>query len=113
MRSGISITVGSSDRLRLEGVVRERNGAQRHVWRAAIILLSVDGVGTHEIMRQTRKSKTCVWRWQVRFMEEGVDGLLRDRTRPSRIPPLGPEVAERVGATHWTAAMMATATGIK
>ena len=122
MRTGISITVGSSDRLRLEGVVKERNAAQKHVWRAAIILLSAEGVGTHEIMRRTGTSKTCVWRWQERFMEEGVDGLLRDKTRPSRIPPLGPEVAERVvaltltdppvEATHWTAAMMATATGI-
>ena len=55
-------------------------------------------------------------------MEEGIDGLLRDKTRPSRIPPLGPEVAERVvaltlgdlpvEATHWTAAMMAAETGI-
>ena len=62
MRTGISITVGSCDRLRLEGVVRERNAAQKHVWRAAIILLSADGVGTHEIMRRTGKSKTCVWR---------------------------------------------------
>ena len=43
MRTGISITVGSSDRLRLEGVVKERNFAQKHVWRAAIILLSVNG----------------------------------------------------------------------
>ena len=47
------------------------------------------GVGTNEIMRRTGKSKTCVWRWQERFMEEGVDGLLRDKTRPSRIAPLG------------------------
>jgi transposase len=119
MRTGISITVGSSDRLRLKGVVGERNAAQKHVWRAAIILLSADGVGTHEIMRRTGKSKTCVWRWQERFMEEGVDGLFCDKTRASRIPPLGPEVAERVVAltltdppaetTHWTAAMMATA----
>ena len=122
MRTGISITVGSSDRLRLEGVVRDRSAAQKHVWRAAIILLSADGVGTHEIMRRTGKSKTCVWRWQERFMEEGVDGLLRDKTRPSRIPPLGSEVAERVvaltltdppvEATHWTASMMAVAVGI-
>ncbi len=122
MRTGISITVGACDRLRLEGVVRERSAAQKHVWRAAIILLSADGVGTHEIMCRTGKSKTCVWRWQERFMEEGVDGLLRDKTRPSRIPPLGPEVAERVvaltlmdppvEATHWTAAMVAVATGI-
>ena len=122
MRTGISITVGSSDRLRLEAVVGDRSAAQKHVWRAAIILLSADGVGTHGIMRRTGKSKTCVWRWQERFMEEGVDGLLRDKTRPSRIPPLGSEVAERVvvltltdppvEATHWTALMMAAATGI-
>ncbi len=52
-------------------------------------------------------------------MEEGVDALLRDKTRPSRIPPLAPDVAERVvaltlteppvEATHWTASMMAAA----
>ena len=78
MRTGISITVGSSDRLRLEGVVKERNFAQKHVWRAAIILLSAEGVGTHEIMRRTGTSKTCVWRWQERFMEEGVDAGLCD-----------------------------------
>ena len=31
-------------------------------------------------------------------MKEGIDGLLHDNTRPSRIPPLGPEVAARVVA---------------
>ena len=122
MRTGISIEVGSSALLRLEGIVGDRCAAQKHVWRAAIILLSAAGVGTHEIMRQTGKSKTCVWRWQERFMEEGVDGLLRDKTRPPRIPPLPPDVAERVvaltmtdppvEATHWTASMMAAAVGI-
>jgi hypothetical protein len=29
-------------------------------------------------MRATGKSKTCVWRWQERFANEGVDGLLQD-----------------------------------
>ena len=89
---------------------------------AAIILSSGDGVGTNEIMRRTGKSKTCVWRWQERFMKEGIAGLLHDKTRPSRIPPLGPEVAARVVAltladppvetTHWTADLMAWASGI-
>jgi hypothetical protein len=31
-------------------------------------------------------------------MQEGVEGLRRDKTPPSRIPPLGAEVAERVVA---------------
>ena len=56
-------------------MVRDRNAAQKHVWRAAIVLLSGDGVGTTEITRRTGKSKTCVWRWQDRFMEEGVDAV--------------------------------------
>jgi transposase len=122
MRTGISITVSSAERVRLEAVVKDRNAPQKHAWRAAIVLLSAAGFGTCAIMRRTGKSKTCVWRWQERFMEQGVDGLLRDKTRPSRIPALGAEVAERVvaltltdppvEATHWTADMMATASGI-
>ena len=44
--------------------------------------MSAVGVGTNEIMRQTGKSKTCVWRWQERFMQAGYDALLRDNTNP-------------------------------
>jgi transposase len=76
-------------------LVADRNASQKHVWRAEIVLLTADGLGTNEIMRRTAKSKTCVWRWQERFMEEGFDGLLRDKTRPSRIEPLKANVAER------------------
>jgi transposase len=122
MRSGISLAVSPSVRRRLQALVRNRNAPQKHVWRAEIVLLTGAGLGTNEIMRRTAKSKTCVWRWQERFMAEGFDGLLHDKTRPSRIAPLGAEVAERVVAltltdppaetTHWTAAMMAEACAI-
>jgi transposase len=88
MRAGITITVFSADRRRLEAVVKDRNSAQKHAWRAAIVLLTADGLGTNRIMQRTGRSKTCVWRWQERFMQEGVEGLLRDKTRPSRIAPL-------------------------
>ena len=117
MREGITVEASAADRARLEAVVADRNSPQKHVWRARIILATAEGVGTAAIMRRTGKSKPCVWRWQERFMAERVDGLLRDKTRPSRIAPLGAEVAERVvartladspaEATHWTAAMMA------
>ena len=122
MRTGITLTLTPADRKRLLALVNDRNAAQKHVWRAGIVLLSADGVGTSEIMRRTGKSKTCVWRWQERFMQEGYDGLLRDKTRPSRIPALGAEVAEKIvaltlqeppgEATHWTGAMMAKAAGV-
>jgi transposase len=122
MRKGISFSVSLPDHERLALLVGDRNTPQKHVWRGEIVLLSAAGVGTVEIMRRTGKSKTCVWRWQERFAAEGFEGLLRDKTRPSRIPPLGPKVAERVVAltlddppgetTHWTADLMAKAVGI-
>jgi len=68
------------------------------------------------------KSKTCVWRWQERFMCEGVAGLLRDKTRPSRIPPLAKDRVDEVvaltlkppphEASHWTVRAMAKAVGL-
>jgi transposase len=107
---------------RLRAVVKDRNAPQKHVWRAQIVLLTAEGGGMNAIMRETGKSKTCVWRWQERFAAEGVDGLLRDKTRPSRVPKLDPSVAKRVVAltmeeppgetTHWTGAAMADATGV-
>jgi hypothetical protein len=45
MRTGISITVTPSDRLRLEALMRDRNAPQKQVWRAEIVLLSADGLG--------------------------------------------------------------------
>src|SRR5258707_10953047 len=122
MRTGISMTVKRSDRRRLKALARDRNAPQKHVWRAEMVLFPAEGFGTKEIMRRTGKAKTSVWRWQERFMEEGVEGLLLDKTGLARIPPLGADVAKRIVAltqtdppgetTHWTGAMMAKASGI-
>jgi len=49
MRTGISFTVSLTDRRRLMALVKDRNAPQMHVWRAEIILLSDDGVGTVDI----------------------------------------------------------------
>src|SRR5678815_4106164 len=122
MRTGIVVEVTTAERDRLEAVIADRNSPQKHVWRAGIVLATAEGLGTVAIMRRTSKSKTVVWRWQERFAQEGVDGLLRDKTRPSRVKPFGPEVAERIIAltlaeppgetTQWTGRAMAKATGV-
>jgi transposase len=122
MRKGISITVTPADRVRLQSIIRDRNSPQKHVWRARIIVLTGEGNGTTAITRAVGKGKTVVWRWQERFMHEGVEGLTRDKSRPSRIPPLPAETVDRVialtnqppphEATHWTAPAMAKAVGI-
>ena len=82
MRTGITVTVSPADHDRLSGIVSDGNSPQKHVWRAEIVLLTAEGEGTSAIMSVTGKSKTAVWRWQERFMREGVEGLLHDKTRP-------------------------------
>jgi len=122
MRTGIHFTVSAPDRQRLEAVVAHPATPQKHVWRARIVLLSTDGHGTQAIMSATGKSKTCVWRWQERFMQSGVDGLLREKTRPPGTPKTSDEkVAEVIRltqspppheATHWTLRAMAKQVGL-
>ena len=122
MRRATTIDLTETDRLALSAIVTDRNSPQKHVWRAQIVLLTAEGCGTMELTRRTGTSKTSVWRWQERFLVAGVPGMLRDKTRPSRIPPLGAEVEARVVAatqtvapgetTHWTSGAMAKHIGI-
>ena len=98
MRKDVVVDVSAADRARLETIVGDRNSPQKHVWRAQIVLLTAQGCGTAEIMRRADASKTTVWRWQERYMTDGVGGLMRDKTRPSRIPPLTAEVASAVAS---------------
>jgi len=121
-RNGITLSLSEADSQRLSGIVAAPLSPQKHVWRARIILLSSDGLGTSAIMSATGKSKTCVWRWQERFIHEGVDGLQRDISRPPGKAPVPLErVAEivrltqdppRHEAAHWTARAMAKAVGL-
>ena len=122
MRENVSFDVSVVDRQRLELLVSDRNTPAKVVWRAKIILATADGLGTMAIMRATAKSKPCVWRWQERFMHEGVDGLLRDKTRPPGTAPLPETIRRKVlaktaseaapNATHWSVRTMAKAVGI-
>ena len=122
MRKGVEVRLGPGDRERLEAVIGSGNSPQKHVWRARIVLLSAAGIGTMAIQRQTGKGKPTIWRWQARFMVEGVDGLLHEATRPAGKPALTPETIERVvemtlaeppgETTHWTGRAMAKAAGV-
>ena len=116
------VNVTGVDRRQLEAIISGRSAPQKHVWRAAIILATAEGCGTAEIMRRSGKSKPVVWRWQARFMAEGVAGLTRDKTRkPGKKPLPAATVQNVVGlalgpppgqATHWTGRMLAKAAGV-
>src|SRR5580700_7474029 len=122
MSAEVCIWLSSEDQAELEGWVADRNTPQKLVWRSRIVLLSAAGNGTMSIMRAVGKSKPSVWRWQERYLAQGIDGLRRDATRPGRKPPLTAkkiaEVVEKTlrekppAATHWSTRTMAHAVGL-
>jgi Homeodomain-like domain len=75
-----------------------------------------------EVARRASVSRPAVWRWQARYAEQGVDGLLRDKTRKPGRAPLSARVVAKVmdltcseppgHATHWTGRAMAKAVGV-
>ena len=57
MGSNIEIEVSVADRARLEAIVAAPSSPQKHVWRARIILLSAERVGTMAIAREVGVAK--------------------------------------------------------
>lgn len=123
MKRDTKIELAAADRQRLERLVAAPSTPQKHVWRAQIVLLSADGAGTMEIIRQVGVSKRTVWRWQDRYGQQGVEGLRHDKTRPGRLPPLAADTIRAVvektlqesppdGATHWSTRSMARTVGL-
>ena len=122
MAQTVCILLGDEDRLRLAAIAGDRNRPQKHVQRARIVLLSGDRLPVLAGARQTAVSRPAVWRWQQRFAEQGVDGLLRDKTRkPGKKPLPAATVAKILAlpcgkpprqATHWTGRMVAKAVGV-
>jgi len=117
------IEVPASDRARLEGLVRDRNTPQKVVWRARIALLSGAGERPVAVAAVVGKSLLTVRRWRRRYRDKGVEGLLKDATRPPRRKPLSAETVKRVidltlntkppgGATQWSVRSMAKAAGL-
>jgi transposase len=122
MAQTVCPVVSAEDRARLETIVADRNRAQKHVARARIILGSAERLPVAEVARRARVGRPAVWRWQRRFAEAGVEGLLHDATRKPGKAPLGDAMARRVvaltcaeppgEATHWTGRAMAKTNGI-
>ena len=115
------IELSAGDRERLEGIVNNPRSLQKHVWRARIVLALGSGRGLAETMRRTGMSKPTVWRWWDRFLAEGVDGLLRDATRPPGRKPVPEDRVKAVvalamspppeHARHWTLKALAEEMG--
>jgi Homeodomain-like domain/DDE superfamily endonuclease len=117
-----SILLNAGDRERLAALVADRNRPHKHVQRARIILCSDERLPVLQIAKRVGVSRPAVWRWQQRFAEEGLEGLLRDKTRPPGKAPVPPETVAQVLAitcseppgevTHWTGRAVAKKVGL-
>ena len=122
MAQTVSVIVGEEDRARLAAIASDRAGPLKHVQRAHIILHSAERRSVLEVAGLAGVSRPAVWRWQARYAEQGVDALLRDKTRPPGRTPLSTaKVAEVLAltcseppgeVTHWTGRAVAKAVGV-
>ena len=122
MAQTVCLLPPAEDRERLLAVVVDRKRPLKHMQRARIVLFSADRLPVQEVARRAGVSRPAVWRWQARYAEQGVDGLLRDKTRKPGRAPLSAKVVAKVidltcseppgHATHWTGRAMAKAVGV-
>ena len=122
MAQTICVIVNAAERDRLMAIADDRSRLRKHVERARIVLASGDRHSPQRVAQSVGVSRPTVWRWQQRFAEAGVDGLLRDKTRKPGKAPLAAEITARVvaltcsapphQATHWTGRAMAKTVGI-
>jgi transposase len=96
MSQTVCVIVNYEDAARLEAIVADRNRSLKHVQRARIVLASSERLTVLEVARRTGASRPAVWRWQARYAAEGVEGLLRDKTRPPGKAPLATSVVAKV-----------------
>ena len=122
MAQTVCVIVGASDCRRLEEVAADRNRPRKHVERARVVLVSAKRGPVQGVAAAVGVGRPTVWRWQRRYAEAGVDGLLRDKTRrPGKAPIPAETVAHVVAltcatppheATHWTGRAMPAATSL-
>src|SRR6267154_1521584 len=88
MAQTVSVIVSAEERVRLAAIVGDRSRPLKHVQRARIVLHSADRLPVLEVAHRASVSRPAVWRWQRRYAEEGVEGLLHDKTRPPGTAPV-------------------------
>jgi transposase len=84
-------------------IAADRNRPRKHLERARIVLASAERHSAQQVAQSIGVSRPTVWRWQQRFAESGVDGLLRDKTRKPGKAPIASEKTAQVVALTCTA----------
>ncbi len=115
MAQTVSLLLSARDRAGSRDVIEDCRRPVKHVERAQVVLAAAERLPVLEIAKRVGVSRPMVWRWQQRYAEEGLDGVLRDKTRPPVPQAKVHAVVERTlrapprAITHWTGRAMAKA----
>lgn len=118
----MKIEVPDVDRKTLEKWIASRATDAKVKLRARIILMTADGDSTASIMDKLRVSNPTLNLWRKRYLEAGVNGLLKTRTKPPGLSPLASDKVQEIlsltmtgkpiGATHWSVRTLAAHVGV-
>src|SRR6516165_6270292 len=81
MAQTVCVIVSAADRERLQAIIGDRNQPRKHIERARLVLASAEREPAQRVAAGVGVSRPTVWRWQQRYAEVGVEGLLRDDCR--------------------------------
>src|SRR3989440_8201808 len=98
MAQQVCVVLSSAEREQLAAIAADRDRPRKHAERARIVLASADRQSAQRVAQSVGVSRPTVWRWQQRFAESGVEGLLRDKTRKPGKPPIAAEITAQVVA---------------
>jgi transposase len=122
MRVAQPIVLNLESRRQLERQARGRTVPMRVALRSRIVLLASEGKQHKQISEELKISPRMVALWRGRFLLRGVEGLLKDASRPGRTPSIPAAMVNTVikkttqttpsNATHWSTRIMAREVGI-
>src|ERR1700730_12480730 len=102
MAQQVCVVLRAADREQVAGIVADRNRPGKHLERARIVLASADRHSAQRVAQSIAVSRPTGGRWPERVAEAGVEGVLRDKPRKSRKPPVAAETTARLVALTCT-----------
>ena len=119
MRVAPPIVLSGDVRRKLEQLSRGRTTQARVVMRSRIVLLAAEGLQNKPIAATLSVAPRMAALWRGRFIEHGIEGLLKDAPRAGRTPSISRvRLIEKTtqskprNATHWSTPTMAREMGI-
>ena len=79
MDQSVCVVLNTAEREQLAAIVADRNRPRKYVERARIVLAATDCHSSQQLAQSIAVSRPTMRRWQQRFAEGGVEGLLFDQ----------------------------------